>query len=581
MKGINENNLPGLSDPQKKREGHQKIELFISCRQLKNRDLISLSDPQVKIFTYEGDTEKFFGETEMILDSLNPDFLTTFSMDYIFEVKQRIHFQIIDVDPRGRFDLLGDVYTSLGDIMGGRNQILVVDIQDKGKKAGKLILRTEIVEGVQEFISMDVMGKNIPKTGWFSSKSNPFLQLSRVHGENTNVIVHQTEVMPRNIDPTWKPFTISMKTLCNNDRLRPIQFSVYHKNMMSSKLLGQCSLSVDDLQNHNEKDFPLKKPKTKNKTYGSIQVQNVSISEKPTFLEYLRRGIQLNVVTAIDFTSSNGNPKSITSLHALKKDGKFNDYQSAIHGVCDILLCYDYDKKIPMYGFGGKPAGTSHVSHCFPLAGAEDSNYADGLDGVMSVYQNCLNEVTLSSPTYFKNVLRKGMDTAAKAKEDKSLVYTILLVLTDGLIHDMQPTIDCLVECADLPMSVIIIGVGDEDFSLMQTLDGDHGAKLHNSKGEASRRDLTQFVAFNKYKGDKAALAEEVLAEVPRQMLEYMQSQGIHLEDPQKIDINNLKFSRAGDLEQIVEQSQGPAPRKESNHEEVEVLENAKPVAQE
>lgn len=43
----------------------------------------------------------------------------------------------------------------------------------------------------------------------------------------------------------------------------------------------------------------------------------------------------------------------------------------------------------------------------------------------------------------------------------------------------MEETIKCLVESANLPLSVVIIGIGDEDFDGMQVLDGDEGLKGH------------------------------------------------------------------------------------------------------
>lgn len=41
----------------------------------------------------------------------------------------------------------------------------------------------------------------------------------------------------------------------------------------------------------------------------------------------------------------------------------------------------------------------------------------------------------------------------------------------------MEETIKHLAESANLPLSVIIIGIGDEDFESMQVLDGDEGLK--------------------------------------------------------------------------------------------------------
>ena len=54
-----------------------------------------------------------------------------------------------------------------------------------------------------------------------------------------------------------------------------------------------------------------------------------------------------------------------------------------------------------------------------------------------------------------------------------SQTYQILLLLTDGAIHDMPATIDTIVELADLPCSIIIVGVGNADFDAMEELDGD------------------------------------------------------------------------------------------------------------
>ena len=40
----------------------------------------------------------------------------------------------------------------------------------------------------------------------------------------------------------------------------------------------------------------------------------------------------------------------------------------------------------------------------------------------------------------------------------------MLLLLTDGVLSDMPDTIDALVRASKLPMSVIIVGVGQADF---------------------------------------------------------------------------------------------------------------------
>ena len=45
--------------------------------------------------------------------------------------------------------------------------------------------------------------------------------------------------------------------------------------------------------------------------------------------------------------------------------------------------------------------------------------------------------------------------------------YNVLLILTDGEIHDMPQTKALLVDMSHMACSVIIVGVGEENFSNM------------------------------------------------------------------------------------------------------------------
>jgi len=50
-------------------------------------------------------------------------------------------------------------------------------------------------------------------------------------------------------------------------------------------------------------------------------------------LDYIAGGTQINLVVAIDFTESNGDPKMPDSLHYIGDKSKENDYQQAIRSV--------------------------------------------------------------------------------------------------------------------------------------------------------------------------------------------------------------------------------------------------------
>ena len=64
-----------------------RIALYISCRNLKNYDVMSKSDPQAEIFIKDANKRDwdFVGRTEVMRDTLNPDFSEFVECDYFFE----------------------------------------------------------------------------------------------------------------------------------------------------------------------------------------------------------------------------------------------------------------------------------------------------------------------------------------------------------------------------------------------------------------------------------------------------------------------------------------------------------------
>ena len=106
------------------------------------------------------------------------------------------------------------------------------------------------------------------------------------------------------------------------------------------------------------------------------------------------------------------------------------------------------------------------VSHFFPLSGKWDACAGKGISGVFDIYTNCLEKkgIIMASPTLFSPMLREINKFAAEKFQENPLNYTVLLILTDGVIHDMEDTIAAIVDGSKLPLSIIIVGIGTEDF---------------------------------------------------------------------------------------------------------------------
>ena len=72
----------------------------------------------------------------------------------------------------------------------------------------------------------------------------------------------------------------------------------------------------------------------------------------PSFVDYLKGGCEVSLMIAVDFTASNGDPKTQQSLHHLwpEHSGRRNDYQATIETVGGILAAYDADGLVPAFG---------------------------------------------------------------------------------------------------------------------------------------------------------------------------------------------------------------------------------------
>ena len=74
---------------------------------------------------------------------------------------------------------------------------------------------------------------------------------------------------------------------------------------------------------------------------------------------------------------------------------------------------------------------------------------------------------------------------------------------------------------------MIIVGVGDADFSSMDQLDADDEALYSQRYRKYMSADIVQFVPFEQFRRDPHLLAKEVLEELPGQLLNWMRRQNI------------------------------------------------------
>ena len=318
----------------------------------------------------------------------------------------------------------------------------------------------------------------------------------------------------------------------------------FSKNFQNSvyDFIGECTIQ---LGNFDSNELPSVTPTTKvalinknksgskNSNSGTFILESFKIVTQKTFIQYVQQAqLKLNFTCAIDFTGSNGHPSLRSSLHYKNVDTMRNQYTDALAPIFVIVQDYDEDKIFPVYGFGAKlPNG--QVSHHFPLNLNTGKPEMFDLSQILDNYWNCVSKVRLCGPTNFAPTIKQAVDQARCAERNfwNKREYSVLLILTDGAITDMNETIQQIDRAQKAPISIIIVGVGNADFSSMELLDGDGG-----DSGFSKVRDCVQFCSYleveSMFQGNitdpsvfnqiKERLAAKVLEELPKQLEIYM-----------------------------------------------------------
>ena len=476
---------------------NEKIKLEFSLQNAKDGNNYS-----IKAHLLDRNIEDFISEQKQNHTDNNVIFEKFYVCDYYFEKEQKI--QIIINKNKSSFT----INTTLGCIIGSRYCTFI----KKYDGEETLIVKAEKMGKDDTCVNIKFLIKMNGKDSKYF-EDNKLIYVITCKGRK----IYSSEAI--NNEGGFNNIEIPSCILQPN---YTVNFYNYYDQLVSS-----FNKSIDELKSDAQDNLQLKIPISNNNYL--FLYDNSELKKNYTFLDYISAGVRIGLSIGIDFTGSNGHPLDEGTLHSIKGK-KPNDYERAIKACGNIIAYYDYDQLFPVYGFGAivNSSKNKEASMCFNL-NFKDNPDIYTIDNIIKEYHDCIekDKLTFSGPTEFSPII----NTVISRIKNNHLDYHILMILTDGVIDDLQETIDSLVEASFTPLSIIIIGIGDADFKKMEILDGD-SVPLVSSKGKKRTRDLVQFVPFSKFQNDENKLSAQVLEEIPKQIVDYYNLNNL---DPNKI----------------------------------------------
>ena len=117
--------------------------------------------------------------------------------------------------------------------------------------------------------------------------------------------------------------------------------------------------------------------------------------------------------------------------------------------------------QIPAFGFGDVVTKDHSV---FPLR--KDGQPCADFHDVLANYRSTVASVQLSGPTSFEPIIRKSIDIVQQTGR-----YHLLVVIADGQFVDERPTAQAIVDASEHPLSIVVVGVGDGPWEILQRFD--------------------------------------------------------------------------------------------------------------
>lgn len=498
-----------------------KIELFFRCKNVWSKSFLDKSDPYILVDMSMHGSMQTVGRTESVKDDPNPIFKRTVCVPYVWDAVQDMTFTLYN-EGGERDEIIGMGKVKLAEILDAKEGKMMNITLPSMKTQTTLEIYWQGARFSQKNYKVAVHLDGIRDKSKFVNNGT-FLRFSRPcrdFEKETDltkipdwVISHETE-HKEDINGVFDAFQVNAACLC-----REIDDAFIKVDLMDWSTTGDhlyvASAYFTIAEYRKDKYCIPFKDKT-GAAIGDLIIDSVKEEFDYDFADYEKAGLKLDLTVAVDFTASNGPAKSPLSLHYISKSRPmWNDYQVACTRVGDLFFEYAKDKKIAGYGFGAKINGDYPT--CFPLSFDESNHKFNSVDDLMAGYTNAIHRVEFFGPSNFAPLIRLFQQSSRRSYRESHWNYSVLLLLTDGQCMDFNETKEAIVDCCNDPLSIIIMGIGNEDFSNMKELDGD------KRRLQGATRDLVQFIKFRDHANDHVQLTRAVVSELPTQIDQFYQ----------------------------------------------------------
>jgi hypothetical protein len=161
-------------------------------------------------------------------------------------------------------------------------------------------------------ITLKLGAAGLPNMTWmyFFGGTNSFFRIFRKRHQD-ELLVYESEVVA-STNPKWREFRISERRLVSNDKEKELELRVYNFSKTGKhEIIGSVFFKLKNVATGAKFDI-IDQSKGRR---GALTIDQYLNRVQHQFGDFMDSGLQLSLVTCIDFTASNGVPSDKASLH--------------------------------------------------------------------------------------------------------------------------------------------------------------------------------------------------------------------------------------------------------------------------
>lgn len=425
---------------------------------------------------------------------------TDILLEYIFYICQPVRFEVYAQHSRSRDELLAYLDITISELIteGGFRPAA----STRPDLECHLMVNYSEIRSVEDTVEFRFSARNLDKKS-ILTKDSPYFRLYKYEKSGRWRCNYTSDYVVHTLFPEWAPFKLTFTQFCGADLGSKVRVEVYDKSMfMKDSFIGMFEANAERMMAIG-REFELVNPKKMSKddyrNSGYFKVCNCDLKRYSSFMDFIRNGTQLVLITAVDLGMDN----------VKRSSHKMRQAERLMWGLGNLIEPYSSDKKFDFIGFNSKNLMHSEIANTIYISDK-------GPQGLVRSYKEALKKTSPSDQIKLENIIG-SIKQSIKFSREFEKFYTFLIIM-NGVIQDIEETSKKLVELSILPIGIIMVGLGTDSYTPHLPL---YIFKSPPNSCQISRT-ISRFIRYKDFDSSNSEVFESIGKLIPDLFMDYV-----------------------------------------------------------